>query len=388
MFQDKYVFAQLTASLNRGKFNRIVARYGGDRYVKSLTCWNQMLAMMFGQLSKLDSLRNLIVVLEAHQSKCYHLGMGRGVSKSSLARANRDRDCRIFEEFAYHLISEARRKRVNDIFKLGGRVYAFDSTTIDLCLSVFWWAKFKTTKGGVKLHTLFDMEAQVPAFFLITDAAVHDSRVMGLVPYEPDSYYVFDRAYTVYSKLFRIDLIDAYFVVRAKRNLQFRTIGWKRRLPKNILSDRTVMFTEYKSAHDYPKPLRLVRFYDEDQRRTFTFMTNATHLSSLEVAGLYKNRWHIELFFKWIKQHLRIKKFWGTSENAVKTQIYTAICTYCMVAIVHHDLNPPKTLGETLQIIGASLLDKTPLRDLLSKTNFQDDKELCDPDGPSLFSYI
>lgn len=388
MFQDKYVFTQLTAFLNRSKFNRTVAKYRGDRYVKNLTCWNQLMAWMFGQLSKHESLRNMIVVLEAHQSKCYHLGMGKGISKSSFARANRDRDCRIFEEYAYYLIEEARRRRIADIFELDGNVYAFDSSTIDLCLSVFWWAKFKSTKGGIKLHALLDLETQVPAYFHITNAAVHDSKVMDLIPYESNSYYVFDRGFNVFSKLLRIDLINAYFVIRAKKNVRFKTLKWKRTLPENILSDRIVEFTEYKAKLDYPKPLRLVRFYDEDQQRTFVFLTNAMHLTSLQVAELYKNRWQIELFFKWIKQHLKINKFWGTSENAVKTQIYTAICTYCLVAIVHHDLNSPKTLGEVLQILGSSLLDKTPLRDLLSKTNFQEDKELSDPDGPGLFDNI
>ena len=194
MFQDKYVFAQLVSFLNRSKFNRIVAKYQGDRYVKHFSCWNQLLALMFGQLSNRESLRTLIVALDAHRSKCYHLGMGKNVSKSSLSRANQDRDYRIFEEYAYYLVSQAKQKRVTDIFNLGGNVYAFDSTTIDLCLSVFWWAKFRKRKGGIKVHTLYDVETQIPTFFHITEAAVHDSKAMKEIPYESGSYYIFDRA--------------------------------------------------------------------------------------------------------------------------------------------------------------------------------------------------
>ena len=200
MFQDKFVFAQLVAFLNRSKFKRIVAKYNGDKYVKHLTCWNQFLAMMFGQLSNRESLRDLIVALDAHHSKCYHLGMGKNVSKSSLARANQDRDFRIFKEFTFYLVSEVQRKSCVDIFKLDGNVYAFDSTTIDLCLAVFWWAKFRKKKGGIKIHTLYDVETQIPTFFHITTASTHDSKAMSEIPYETDSYYIFDRAYNKYSQ--------------------------------------------------------------------------------------------------------------------------------------------------------------------------------------------
>lgn len=200
MFQDKFVFAQLVAFLNRSKFNRIVAKYNGDKYVKHLTCWNQFLAMMFGQLSNRESLRDLIVALEAHHSKCYHWGMGKNVSKSSLARANQDRNYRIFEEFAFYLVSEVQKKRFVDIFKLDGNIYAFDSTTIDLCLAVFWWAKFRKKKGGIKVHTLYDVETQIPTFFHITSASTHDSKSMSEIPYETGSYYIFDRAYNKFSQ--------------------------------------------------------------------------------------------------------------------------------------------------------------------------------------------
>jgi hypothetical protein len=217
MFQDKYVFAQLVSFLNRGKFNRIVSKYKGDRYVKHFTCWNQLLAMMFGQLSNRESLRDLIVALDAHHSKCYHLGMGKNVSRTSLARANQDRDYHIFEEFAYYLVNEARKKRISNIFQLGGNVYAFDSTTIDLCLSVFWWAKFRKSKGGIKVHTLYDVETQIPTFFHITEASLHDSKVMKEIPYEVDSYYIFDRAYNNFKMLYKINQISAFSLSEQKR---------------------------------------------------------------------------------------------------------------------------------------------------------------------------
>jgi hypothetical protein len=387
MFQDKYVFAQLVSFLNRSKFNRIVSKYDGDKYVKHFTCWNQLLALMFGQLSNRESLRDLIVALDAHHSKCYHLGMGRNVSKSNLARANRDRDCRIFEEFAYSLVKEAREKQIADIFELDGNVYAFDSTTIDLCLSVFWWAKFRKKKGGIKVHTLYDVETQIPAFFHITDASVHDSKVMKEIPYESGSYYIFDKAYNHFKMLYRIDQTGAYFVIRAKSNLQCKPIKWKRRLPKNVLSDMTIKFTGVNSKKYYPKQLRLVKYWDEEQKREFVFLTNAMHISSQQVADLYKNRWQVELFFKWLKQHLKIKKFWGTTENAVRIQIYTAICCYCLVAIVQKDMQLDRTTYEVLQILGISLTDKTNLRDLFNKTKFQNDKERLRLNEPSLFNF-
>ena len=328
MYNVKYVFAQLVAFLNRSKFNRIVAKYGGDKYVKHFTCWNQLLAMMFGQLCNRSSLRDLITILDAHSNKCYHLGMGRNVSKTNLAYANQNRDYRIFEEYAYYLVSEAREKRKVNIFDLKGNVYAFDSTTIDLCLAVFWWAKFRKRKGGIKVHTLLDVETQIPAFFHITTASVHDSKAMDVIPYEQGSYYIFDRGYNHFKRLFKINCIEAYFVVRAKKNLQYKAVKWKRRLPKNVLSDSTIELTGFYPKKHYPAHLRLIRYWDEEQNREFMFLTNNFSLTSLQVANLYKNRWQVELFFKWLKQHLKIKKFWGTSENAVRIQIYCAMCAY------------------------------------------------------------
>ena len=387
MNKEKYVFSQLVSFLDRSKFNRIVAKYDGDKYVKHFTCWNQFLAMMFGQLSNRESLRDLIIVLEAHNSKCYHLGLGKNVSKSSLARANQDRDYRIFEDFAYYLVNMVKQKSNVDIFQLKGNIYAFDSTTIDLCLSVFWWAKFRKRKGGIKVHTLYDVETQIPTFFHITSASVHDSKVMSEIPYETGSYYVFDRGYNNFSQLYRIEQIGAYFVIRAKKNVQFKAIKWKRRLPQNILSDTMIEFTEYKANKDYPKRLRQVRFYDDEQDREFSFLTNAMHLSAHTIAELYKNRWQVELFFKWLKQHLKIKKFWGTTENAVRIQIYVAISTYLLVTIVKNEMKLQRSTYEILQILSISLTDKPHLTDLFEKTKFQYDKELLEPNGPTLFDF-
>ena len=386
MYQDKFVFSQLSSFLNRSKFNRLAAKYDGDKYVKHLTCWNQLLALMFGQLSNRESLRDLIVALEAHQSKCFHLGLGRKpIAKTTLATANQNRDYRIFEEFAFYMMTQAREKRATDIFKLGGKVYAFDSTTIPLCLSVFWWAKFRKKKGGVKAHVLYDLEAQVPAFYHITTASVYDSKAMPEITYETGAYYVFDRGYNNFGELYRIERMESFFVVRAKSNLQYRCVRWKRRMPKNILTDAEIELTVYKSRKDYPENLRLVKYYDEEQDREFMFLTNAMDLTAQQIADLYKNRWQIELFFKWLKQHLKIKKFWGTTENAVRIQISAAITTYCLVAIVQHDMQLKRSTYEVLQILSISLTDKTTLRELFDKTYSNDVKEQFDPLIPGLF---
>ncbi len=387
MFQDKYVFAQLATFLDRNHFNYLVRKFGGDKYVKYFTCWNQLLALMFGQLSNRESLRDLIIALEAHQKKSYHLGLSKHVTRSNLAKANKNRDYRIFEAFAYYMVEQARTKRKTDIFKLGGNVYAFDSTTIDLCLYVFWWAKFRKKKGGIKVHTLYDIETQIPAFFHITTASVHDSKAMDEIPYETGAYYIFDRAYNCFKSLFRIETIDSYFVVRAKSNLQFKAKSWKRRLPRNVLSDAIGELTVYKSSKDYPGQIRKVCYWDEEQKRKFTFLTNAMELSPLQVAELYKNRWQIELFFKWLKQHLKIKKFWGDTENAVRIQIYSAIIAYCLIAIIQHDLKLGRTTYEVLQILSISLTDKTNLSDLFNKTNFKNDKERSSSSEPNLFNF-
>ena len=385
MNKNKYVFAQLIEFLDKDKFRHLVDKYNGNRYVKSFTCWNQLLALMFGQLSNRESLRDVVVALEAHHTKCYHLGIGRNpIAKTTFASANQNRDYRIFENFAFFMMEQARKKQATDIFKLKGHVYAFDSTTIPLCLSIFWWAKFRKKKGGIKAHVLYDLEAQVPAYFHISTASVHDSKAIKYIPYESGSYYVFDRGYNAFKELYKIHLHESFFVVRAKKNLQFKCIRWRRRLPKNVLTDSVIELTDIITRQKYPERLRLVKYRDENQDREFVFLTNAFHLTSLEIAELYKNRWQVELFFKWLKQHLKIKKFWGTTENAVRIQISTAI-SYCLVAIVQHDMQLERSTYEVLQILSISLTDKTCLKELFEKTNFNDVKELNSSLFPGLF---
>ncbi|CAK7025866.1 IS4 family transposase [Bacteroides rodentium] len=388
MLKDKYVFAQLVSFLDRNKYNRIVAKYQGDKYIKSFTCWNQLLVMMFGQLANRESLRDLIVATEAHCGKLYHLGMGKSVTRSNLAKANETRDYRIFEEFAFYMIEQTRSKRKTEIFNLGGSVYAFDSTTIDLCLSVFDWAGFRKHKGGIKMHTLYDIETQVPAFVHITNASVHDSKAMPEIPYEPGAHYIFDRGYNDYGNLYKIDLIGGFFVVRAKTNVRFKPRIWKRRLKNGIKSDATGSFTVYKSSKDYPEELRKIVYVNPEDGKTYIFLTNNLDAPPELICKLYRNRWSVELFFKWIKQHLKIKRFWGTSENAVRIQIYCAIITYCLVAMVQHDMLLDRSVYEVLQIVGISLTDKTSLSDLFDKLNFKNVNDIYGSSGPSLFDCL
>jgi len=377
MNQGKYVFAQLAEFLPRRVFDGMVEKYQGNRYVKHFTCWNQLLAMIFGQLSNRDSLRDLIVSLDAHSQKSYHLGFGKSVTRSNLAKANESRDYRVFEELAYYLIDIARKKLSNDDFEVKGKVYAFDSTTIDLCLSVFWWAKFRKAKGGIKIHTLYDITTQIPAFVHITDAKVHDVKAMDLIPYESGAYYIFDRGYVDYDRLYRITQLGSYFVIRSKKGMQFECSEYRTvDVSTGVMSDQIGSLVGFKNSKQYPEKFRKVVFYDVEMDRTFVFITNNLELPSEQIALLYKNRWQIELFFKWIKQHLKIKSFWGTTENAVRIQIYSAIITYCLVAIIGHDLKLERSTYEILTVLGISLLDKTPVKELFSKIDNNDVKDL------------
>jgi hypothetical protein len=377
MNNGKYVYAQIVEFLPQRVFDNIVEKYEGNKYVKHFSCWNQLLVMIFGQLTNRDSLRDLIVTIGAHNKKSYHLGFGKNVTRSNLSKANENRESKIFEDFAYYLIDIARGKRSNSDFAIKGKVYAFDSTTIDLCLSAFWWAKFRKHKGGIKLHTLLDITTQIPAFVHITTAKVHDVNAMDAIPYEVGAYYVFDRGYVDYTRLYKITQLDSYFVVRAKKNLRFKVETY---LPVNettgILSDQIGVLKGDNVYKTYPVKLRKVAFYDKEMNRTFIYLTNNMELPPEQIALLYKNRWQIELFFKWIKQHLKIKSFWGTSENAVRIQIYSAIIAYCLVAIVGHDLQINRTTYEILQILGISLLDKTPVNELFINIDTNDVKEL------------
>jgi len=377
MNQGKYVFSQLSAFLPQRVFDGIVQKYEGDKYVRHFSCWNQLLCMLFGQLTNRDSLRDLIITLEAHSKKSYHLGLGKSVTRSNLAKANENRNSKIFEEFAYHLIGIARNKRANEDFEIKGNIYAFDSSTIDLCLSVFWWAKFRKAKGGIKIHTLFDITTQIPAFIHITSASVNDMNAMDYIIYEEGAYYIFDRGYVDFSRLHTITQRKAYFVIRAKSSLKYRRI-YSAKVDKStgVLCDQTGRLTGFYTAKDYPEKLRRVKYYDKESDRTFVFLTNNMEVTAAQVALLYKNRWQIELFFKWIKQHLKIKSFWGTSENAVRIQLYSAIIAYCLVAIVAEDLKTGRSTYEMLQVISISLLDKTPVNELLKRIDYKDVKEL------------
>lgn len=385
MNKGKYVFSQLLDFLDKDVFLRISNKYNGNRYVKSFTCWNQLAVMMFGQLSNRESLRDLVLATQAHANKAFHLGFGKYASKSTLADANTKRDYRIFEEFAYRVMAEAQKCRAVEIFKLGGKVYAFDSTTIDLCLSVFEWALFRKKKGGVKIHTLYDIETQIPTFFHITPARLHDTKAMDAIPYEENSFYIFDRAYNDFGRLFTINSVGAYFVVRGKKNNDLRPMRWKRRLPSGVLSDAIGYMDGQLTMSKYPEKIRRIIYLDSESDRKFIFFTNALDINSLKVAELYHNRWQIELFFKWLKQHLKIKKFWGETENAVRIQIYTAMTTYCMIAIVQKKRSIERSIYEVLQLVSISLTETICLKDLFAKPNCNIVNELDDSTEPTLF---
>jgi hypothetical protein len=309
------------------------------------------------------------------------------VTRSNLAKANEIRNSKIFEEFAYHLITIARKARANDDFEIKGKVYAFDSSTIDLCLSVFWWAKFRKAKGGIKLHTLFDITTLIPAFVHITPATVNDVNAMDLLIYEHSAYYIFDRGYVDFTRLYKITIHSAFFVIRGKSNLKFMRM-YSRKIDKTtgVKSDQIGKLKGFYVSKEYPEKLRRVKFYDDETKRTFVFLTNNFDLTAEQVALLYKNRWQIELFFKWIKQHLKIKSFWGTTENAVRIQIFSALIAYCLVAIVGTELKIARSTYEILQVLGISLLDKTPVSELLAIIDYKDVKEpICKQLSLNLF---
>lgn len=368
MNQGRYVFTQLADFLPRKNFEWLVKKYDGNKYVKSFTCWNHLLVLLYGQLSNREGLRDLIVSITPFKSAFHHLGFGKNVSRSNLSKANEIREVKIFQEFADKMVSIAREKRgaVKDFF-ISNNVYAFDSSTISLCLSVYWWTKLHHGKGGVKLHELYDIKTDIPSFSVITDASVHDSQVMELIPYEKGSFYIFDRAYMATKKLFLIEKAGAYFVVREKHKMSYEVVEDKgyNNPSSGIMADQTIRFKGHKTKKQYPIELRRVVFYDHDGNRTFVFYTNNFEVTAEQVALLYKYRWRVELFFKWLKQHLRIKEFYGTSENAVKIQIYAAIIAYCLVVIVQETLEIKLQTYDVLRILSTALLTKMPLRDLL-----------------------
>jgi hypothetical protein len=378
MNQGKYIFAQLTDFLPRRVFDGIVSKYNGNRYVKTFTFWNQMLCMVFGQLTGRDSMRDLLLSIEAHKSKYYHLGFGPTVSRRNLGTANEKRSYKIFEEFAYVLIEEARKTSFRSDFEINvdGNVYALDSSTIDLCLSVFWWAEFRKTKGGIKLHTLFDVKTSIPTFLQISNAKTHDVKILDQISYEPGSFYVMDKAYIDFDRLFKLNLQQAYFVTRAKDNMRFnRMYSMPIDKTTGVKYDQIGKLESYYPSKNYPGKLRRIKYYDEETKRELTFLTNNMDLKPLEIAYLYKKRWEVELFFKWLKQHLKIKSFWGTTMNAVKIQMYCAIIAYCLIAIIGNKLKVDRSIYEILQILSISLLDKTPVREILTDYDYKDVKE-------------
>ena len=379
MNQGKYIFAQLTDFLPRRVFDRIVEKYDGNKYVRSFSCWNQMLCMVFGQLTARDSMRDLMLSLEAHQPKYYHLGFGSTVTRRNLGKANERRNYKIFEEFAYVLIEEARRSCYRDDFEIevDGNIYALDSTTIDLCLNIFWWAEFRKYKGGIKLHTLYDIKTSIPSFLYISNAKVHDVNIMDIIPYEAGSFYVADKGYTDFRRLYKIHTHNSFFVTRAKENLQFKRM-YSREVDKisGVINDQIGKLVIYKSKNEYPEKLRRIKYYDCEHDKDLVFLTNNTNLKASEIAFLYKKRWEVELFFKWIKQHLRIKSFWGTTINAVKIQMYCVVISYCLVALIGNKLKVDRRIYEILQILSISLLDKTPIKEVLTKCDYNNVKEL------------
>jgi Transposase DDE domain/Domain of unknown function (DUF4372) len=380
MNQGKYVFSQLIEFLSYNDFIRCVSEYQGNYKVRTFTCWHQMLYMIFGQLSHRESLSDLIVCLQSQQNKSYHLGMGKGTSKANLAKANEKRDYRIYESFSSVLVAQAQKLAIPDAtfdLSIDAPVYAIDATVVDLCLSVFWWGKFRRHKAAVKLHSMLDVKTNIPTFIHVTGGAVHEVNILDIFPLESGSYYLMDKAYIDFTRLFRMHREGAFFVMRAKENFRFIRLS-SRKVDKTtgLKCDQTVRLKNYKVSLAYPEPIRRIKYYDDDTQTELVFMTNNFDISALDIARLYKYRWTIELFFKWIKQHLKLKSFWGHSFNAVKTQIYIAMITYLLVAIVKHQLKLKQTQYEILQILSISLLCKIPLLELFSNSYPQYVKEL------------
>jgi transposase len=372
MYSGEVVFAQLMEFLPRHEFNRCVRRYRGDYRVREFSCRDQFLCMAFAQLTYRESLRDIETCLRAMRPKLYHAGFRGRVARSTLANANEHRDWRIYADFAQVLIGMARKLYANDEFgvSLKQTAYAFDSTTIDLCLSLFPWARFRRHKGAVKLHTLINLRGNIPCFIRISHGKVHDVNALDDLVLEPGAFYIMDRGYVDFARLYTFTQEMAFFIIRGKRNLDF-TRQVYRSVDKStgLRSDQKIVLKGPKSAKDYPVALRRISYVDAETNRRFTFLTNNMTLPALTIARLYKCRWQVELFFKWIKQHLRIKAFYGTSQNAVKTQVWIAIAVYVLVAIVKKELKLERSLYEILQILSVALFEKTPIFQALASLN-------------------
>jgi hypothetical protein len=388
MHTGQIVFSQLMKLLPLPEFHKCVDRYSGDYKVQKFSCLDQFFCMAFAQLTYRESLRDIESCLRAMPTLLYHMGIRGKVSRSTLAYANETRDWHIYADFAQVLIEIARPLYLNDDFgvQLKQTAYAFDSTTIDLCLSLFPWAKFRKTKAAIKLHTLLNLRGSIPEFIHITKGVVHDVNIMDMLIIEPGSFYVMDRGYMDFARLYVIHQSSAFFVTRAKRNLVAKR-RYSRPVDKStgLRSDQTVVLTGINTAKDFPEPLRRISYYDADTKKHLIFLTNNFVLPAFTIASLYKARWRVELFFKWIKQHLRIKAFFGTSENAVKTQVWIAVCVYILVAILKKWLKTRQSLYTILQVLSVSQFQKEPLCDLLSQQSADLSKNSTSSEPLTLF---
>ena len=380
MNQGKYIFSQIMGLVSHKQFQTLVHRYKGDYKVKDFSCWKQYLCMAFGQLTHRESLSDTILCLKANADKTYHLGIGEIVAKSTLSTANENRSYLIYYDLAMLLIKQAKQLYLGDDdleVTLVSNVFAIDATTIDLCLATFSWATFRSTKGGIKLHTQLDLKTSIPEFIYFSTASVHDVNALDFISFEANSFYIMDRGYIDYKRLFRIHCCEAFYITRAKDNMNFRCVKSHLADKTNgVLCDQSILLNNHYAAIDYPKKIRRVKFYDQESGKTFVFLTNNFHLRANEVAKLYKHRWKIELFFKWIKQHLKIKSFWGQSENAVKTQVWIAVSIYVLVAIAKKKFMLQQSLYEILQILSISIFEKMPVNQLFQQTQRQYFKEL------------
>ena len=378
MYKGKLVFSQLTDHLPLHVFRHCVERYNGNRYVKGFRCMDQYLVMFFAQLTFRESLRDIEACLRAQEHKLYHMGIRSKVARSTLADANEQRDWRIYAEFAQELISIARPLYVNtDLgLDLDNTIYALDSSTIDLCMSVFPWALFRSTKSAVKLHILLDLRGNIPSFIHISDGKMHDVKVLDIIVPEAGSFYIMDRAYVDFERLYAFTVAGAFFVTRAKSNMKYRRrYSSKRDKSAGILCDQPIVLTSVKAAKEYPQVLRRIKYYDATTQKTLEFLTNNFTIPAKTVADLYRNRWQVELFFKWIKGNLRIKTFFGTSENAVKTQIWISISVYVLIAIVKKRMQLPLEIYTILQILSLTLFEKMPLNQALRADDCKTENE-------------
>jgi hypothetical protein len=368
MHIGKFVFAQIAEYIPQRQFRRIVAKYNDRTRGWSMSHWNHMLVLMFGQLMGCGSLRELTDITTAHGRKSKHLGFGsQPINRQMLSKANSLRDYRIFEEFAFYMVGMAQSRRLTKDFELHGRFYAIDSTTIDLCMSIFRWAEFRSTKSGIKIHTQIDIATEIPVFYRITNAKVHDVNSMDWFTYEPLACYIFDRGYFDLARLYRINASEAFFIIREKGKPLYEIVSGESILDgeDNVLKDQSIRFTKKGNKEKYPGTIRRIVYYAPELHRSFTYYTNNFYLCAKDIALLYKYRWQVELFFKWIKQHLQVKRFWGESENAVRIQIHVAIIIYCLVAIIEHDLKIGRPVFEVMRILGKSALTTDCICDLL-----------------------